>query len=207
MQKEWKNTDPTSSSWKNELFRKLAAGVAHNWITLGGLSSIRSLFGRISTGRKSSRWLKRIWKMRNGVKTRSRNYWNYAPDAPFDAAQDINQSISRPYFCLKPYDIQDIKLLKISVPRCRCIRRHSAVKHMFLNILSMPPGNERKGKLIIKTYLLPIMTDRHSHNRYWLRHFARESAAYFEPSLLQEEGRNRFGLSLVYEIVQNHGAQ
>ena len=124
---------------------------------------------------------------------------------------DINQAISRTLFLLENHTIfQNIEIIKDLTPSLPLLSGDiQQLNHMFMNIFfNAAQAMAEKGKLIIRTYLLP------GKDRIAIeivdtgRGISEENLPHiFEPFFTtKEEGEGTgLGLSLVYGIVQNHG--
>ena len=124
---------------------------------------------------------------------------------------DINEAISRTLFLLENHSIfQNIEIIKDLTPALPFIAVDiQQLNHMFMNIFfNAAQAMQGKGKLIIKTYLLP------GNDRIGIDikdtgpGISEENLPHiFEPFFTtKEEGEGTgLGLSLVYGIVQNHG--
>jgi signal transduction histidine kinase len=124
---------------------------------------------------------------------------------------DINQSISRTLFLLENHTIfQNIEIIKDFTPSLPPLSVDiQQLNHLFMNIfVNAAQAMKGKGKLVIRTYLLP------NHDRIGIDiadtgpGISEENLPHiFEPFFTtKEEGEGTgLGLSLVYGIVQNHG--
>jgi signal transduction histidine kinase len=193
---------------------KLAAGVAHQLNNpLGGIILYAQLIlEEYQLDEKLRDDLKRILKDAKRCQDTVKELLEFTRQTRhLMQPQDINQSISRALFLLENHTIfQDIKIIKDFSPSLPLLSVDiQQLNHMFLNIfVNAAQAMKGKGKLIIKTYLLP------NHDRIGIAitdtgcGISRENLPHiFEPFFTtKEEGEGTgLGLSLVYEIVQNHG--
>lgn len=124
---------------------------------------------------------------------------------------DINQALSRTLFLVENHTIfQNIEIIKDLAPNLPALTADiQQLNHMFMNIIfNAAQAMAGKGKLILKTYLIPesnrigieISDTGHGISAENLLHI-------FEPFFTtKDEGEGTgLGLSLVYGIVQNHG--
>jgi len=124
---------------------------------------------------------------------------------------DINQALLRTLFLVENHTIfQNIEIIKELAPQLPALTADiQQLNHMFMNIIfNAAQAMAGKGKLILKTYLIPagnrigieISDTGHGISPENLPHI-------FEPFFTtKDEGQGTgLGLSLVYGIVQNHG--
>jgi PAS domain S-box-containing protein len=215
MQKELEKTQiQLLQAEKMSSLGKLAAGVAHQLNNpLGGIILYTQLIlEEYQLDEKVRDDLKRILKDAKRCQDTVKELLEFTRQTRhLMQPQDINQSISRALFLLENHTIfQDIQIIKDFSPSLPLLSVDiQQLNHMFLNIfVNAAQAMKGKGKLIIKTYLLP------NHDRIGIAitdtgcGISRENLPHiFEPFFTtKEEGEGTgLGLSLVYEIVQNHG--
>ncbi|MDP2645579.1 MAG: ATP-binding protein [Desulfobacterales bacterium] len=193
---------------------KLAAGVAHQLNNpLGGIILFTQLILEdYQLDEKVRDDLKRILKDAKRCRDTVRELLEFTRQTrQLMQPQDINQAISRTLFLLENHTIfQNIEIIKDFTSELPLLFGDmQQLNHMFMNIFfNAAQAMEGKGKLIIRTYLLP------DHDRIGIDitdtgpGISGENLPYiFEPFFTtKEEGKGTgLGLSLAYGIVQNHG--